>query len=292
MSRRIGTLAPVLRVLGVAIWLGSTGASGQPPDNYFNPGTMGANALPPLPGESASIGTQWWLEVGVAGQLLIDLTGARDYSFTFPFHAELPFGRRASLSISGTPIEGWATNALLAAAWRIDQSSGLSRGDLRVEGKFRVWGGGADGPQLTIRAMTKTTTGKSAAQHRFLNAPAYQFDLLASRRWALPGEAAIELWGAAGFLAWQQQDFGQNDAPAVSATVVVAWPELRLVGEGRAYWGWQTHDKPVVVAVRLEVPLLDHLTLVAQGSYGLRDPQTWDVRLGVRTQWEVPEWLR
>ena len=174
-------------------------------------------------------------------------------------------------------------------AWSTPNSYGTAKGDIRFGGKFLLFGGEGYWPGIAIRAWTKTTTGKSKEDRRFINAPGYQFDLILGERISIKPGFALELWAAGGFLAWQQAQFGQNDALAWSTTLSALWESgtaLRLQYQG--YRGWIRDDKPHAAGLALELPLADPrgpqlpVTAFVAISQSFRDPVYTGFRVGVR----------
>lgn len=271
--------------------------------NYFNPGTMGPNALPPLRCESPWVGEGWVAELGLAGQisapplrgpddpLLLELGSgpSTNQSFTVPFHAEYRIVRRAALMVEGSPVELWLVSAGTQQKWGTPNAYGLAKADLRIGGKFLFFEGRGWLPAITFRAWTKTTTGKSAADHRFIDAPGYQFDLILGEHFDVTPSFALELWAAGGFLAWQQKQYGQNDAPAWSVMVSGLWAggtALRLHYEG--YRGWQKDDKPQAFGLQLELPVKQEgdsqpaVSAFAGITYSFLDPEYGSLNIGIR----------
>lgn len=270
-------------------------------ENYLNPGTMGPNALPPATCESPWIGDGWVAEVGLGLQNALGppaiadsnvvTMGQRSYdqSATLPFHAEYRFARRAALMVEGTPTEVWLLSGVTQEAWSTPNPYGISKGDIRIGGKFLVFEGRSFLPAFAIRAWTKTTTGKSVQDHRFINSPGYQFDALFGGHLPIRPGFALELWAAAGFLAWQQAQFGQNDAVAWSATLSALWDTgtaLRLQYQG--YRGWVRDDQPHSAGLVLELPLarpegaLPPVTALVGATQSFRDPVYTGFRIGLR----------
>jgi hypothetical protein len=247
-------------------------------DLWVNPGTMGPNALPTQPGDTARIPESLVLHLSTAGQL----TRAGDRSFTPWFRVEAPFGRWASMISEGRPVELWRVSSATREAWNLTRDSGSTGGDLSFGVKFRAFDGGRRWPTLTVRNMTKSTTGKGFWERRHTNAPAYLLDLLATQPLTRLGTARLELWAALGFYAWQQGRNGQNDAPAWSATLAANWDAGSLVRlDVRGYEGWQTDDRPKVVAATAEWALAERFSLFATANVGLVDAPLLDAHLGV-----------
>lgn len=248
------------------------------PALWVNPGTMGPNAIPTQPGDTARIPETLVAHVSAA----VQLTRAGDQSFTPWFHIEAPFGRWASMISEGRPVELWRVSSETVRAWDLTRNQGVTGGDLSFGVKFRVFDGGSKWPTIGVRNMTKTTTGKGYWEHRHTNGPAYLLDLLVTQPIGSLGAARIEAWGAFGFFAWQQGENGQNDAPAWSATVAATWDSgSRVRLDVRGFNGWETDDKPVVVAATVEWMATDHFGLFATANVGLVDAPLLDAHLGI-----------
>lgn len=290
-----------MRFSGWVVLLLATPAAAA--ENYFNPGTMGPNAMPPSRAESPWVGDGWVAELGMAVQIaappppppageatFVEIEGtSSNQSATLPFHAEYRFMRHAALMVEGSPIEGWLVSGATQQAWGTPRPYGLAKADLRIGGKFMFFAGRGWWPAVTFRAWTKTTTGKSAVDHRFIDAPGYQFDLLLGEHFEVSEAFALELWVSGGFLAWQQAQFGQNDAPAWSVVASALWSTgtaLRIHYDG--YRGWQRNDKPQVLGVQLELPVKTPtesqpaVSVFVGLKYSLRDPRYLGLCAGVR----------
>ncbi len=268
-------------LIGVVLLQVATAHAEPEEAHAYNPGQLGPNALPPQPGEPAWIPLTPQLTVAVAMQRTQSVLGADDASLTIPFRVEVPFAGRASLIVEGQPFEWWLASDATRSVWQPSSWNGLSQADIRIGGKFLVFNGAGRWPSVAIRALTKTTTGKSFFDHRFINAPAYLFDALFSHRFTLPALWFVDLWLNVGFFAWQQGPYGQNDAESFSATVRAGRPELTVLLEGRGYFGWQKWDKPVQLQLSIDVPL-GSITGFISATAGLRDPAFFDVRVGIR----------
>ncbi|MCI0669819.1 MAG: hypothetical protein L0Y64_05115 [Myxococcaceae bacterium] len=268
----------MLAVCLALVWAGS--ARGQ--ENHFNPGLMGANALPPQPGEAPWVVDEWGVLLSVAAQQARPVGGGRDLSLTFPFRVDYGFARRVSLIVEGTPVEAWVVSQQTAEAWRPTRGQGLTKGDIRIGAKFLLYEGSPTFPGVAFRALTKTTTGKGGPDRRFMDAPGYLFDIIGGKQFAISESLRLEAWLAAGFLAWQQAGFGQNDALSLSATVLahLRFGTVRL--EARGYRGWQKYDKPLVLSAGVELPLFGGNRFITTVNYSVRDPLLVGVQLGVR----------
>lgn len=247
-------------------------------DLWVNPGTMGPNAVLTQPGDTARIPDT--LEIRVAGAT--QLTRAGDRSFVPWFRIEAPFGRWASMLSEGRPTELWQVSPETVSAWDLKKDRGVTGGDLSFGVKFRILDGGRKWPTIAARNVTKSTTGKGYRERRHTNAPSYLLDLLVTQPLGRVGTARLEAWGAFGFFAWQQGANGQNDAPAWSATVAALWEGGSLLRvDVRGFDGWQTDDKPRVVAATAEWSITRSFGVFATANVGLVDAPLLDAHLGV-----------
>jgi hypothetical protein len=158
-------------------------------------------------------------------------------------------------------------------------------GDLWFGVKALLVDGGRQWPSLGVREMTKTTTGKGLSDRRFTNSPGYLLDILGSVPLGRHGPVEVELWGTAGFFAWQQGRNGQNDCFDWSLTLAGQLTGGSLVRvDVRGYSGWQANDEPVVVAAGVEWRVLDALAVTAGVNWGLRDAPLADAHVGLRIE--------
>jgi hypothetical protein len=255
----------------------------QPMNRDINPGVLGANALPPLLNEPAVIGDAVVLQLGWAGQASTPVGDGVDLSMLVPFRIEVPLMRRVAFTADGSPFEWWRYSAKTRDAWLPRRSEGLTRADVRLSTKVLLWEERGLRPSAAVRVTLKTATGEDLFTRRFLDAPAYQFDALATWH-RLVGRTRLEAWLLAGFLAWQQGAVGQNDAVAWAATVVARWPFLAVRVEARGYVGWQRGDKPVVLAGQVESVLTPAVDVVLHVSRGFVDPPSVEVGAALRVR--------
>jgi hypothetical protein len=258
-------------------------ALGQPMNRDINPGVLGANALPPLVNESARVGDALVLQLGWAGQLSTPVGSGVDQSMLVPFRLEVPVGRRVAFAADGSPFELFRYSDPTREAWAPRRSQGITRADVRLSTKVLLWEASGLRPATAVRATLKTATGEDLFTRRFLDAPAYQFDALASWRWGC-GQTRLEAWLLLGFLAWQQGAIGQNDALAWAGTLVARWPLWAVRVEGRGYLGWQRFDRPVVLATQVEATLTSVVDVLVHGSRGFVDPPLVEVGAAVRVK--------
>ncbi len=253
-------------------------------DFWVNPGSMGPNALPSWPLEAPWNEGLTELHLGVAGQR----TAAGDLSGTPWYRLDTPFGRGATMISEGRTTELWRLSEATRADWGVPDREGLTVGDLSFGAKFHFIDGGAQLPHLGARTLCKTTTGKGYENRRFINAPAYHLDLLVAQ--PLGTHLGLD-WlalGQVGFLAWQQGTNGQNDAMSWAGGLRAQGERLRATVEARGYFGWQKLDKPVVVGLRLEQMLGEHLGLFGTYNVGLRDAPRHEAFVGGILRFDAP----
>ncbi|MDX2013586.1 MAG: hypothetical protein SFW67_25560 [Myxococcaceae bacterium] len=258
-------------------------ALGQPMGRDINPGALGANALPPLANESPRVGDAAVFQLGWAGQLSAPLGAGVDGSMLVPFRVEVPVGPRVAVAAEGSPFELFRYSAQTNEAWAPRRSQGITRGDVRLSTKVLLWSEAGPRPVTAVRVTLKTATGEDLFTRRFLDAPAYQFDALASWHRTV-GQTRLEAWLLVGFLAWQQGAVGQNDALAWAGTLVARWPLWAVRVEGRGFVGWQRGDKPVVLATQLEATLTPLVDVLVHASRGFVDPPLVEVGAAVRVR--------
>jgi hypothetical protein len=251
----------------------------------INPGTYGPNALPVWPGESPLITDKVLITAGGAAQ--IGKFG--DASFTPLLRLDLPFGQWAVAFIDTQPLEIWHATTRSLAAYGSTRVSGVSKGDLRFGAKFLLLDGASRLPSLALRFMTKTTTGKDEADHRFTDAPGYLIDGVFGLPYAITPAWKLELDATLGFFAWQQGSQGQNDAVQFSASATLLRELWFFTAEFRGYAGWQTNDKPMIVAARVGVPLAAWVRILAAVNVGFVDAPQLDAR--VAFEFRLPSFL-
>ncbi len=259
-------------------------ALAQPEGRGINPGALGANALPTLPNEAPWVGDDVRVSLGWAGQLSTPVGGGVDGSMLLPFRLEVPIAGRVSLSADGSPFELFQYSPQTRAAWAPRRSKGITRADVSLATKVLLWKELGWRPAAALRATLKTATGEDLFTRRFLDAPAYQFDLLLGWH-RVVGHTRLELWLNLGFLAWQQGAVGQNDAVALAGTLRARWPTVALRAELRGSAGWQRLDAPLTLATQVEFTVTETLELVLGAARTFQDPPSLDVRASVRLRW-------
>lgn len=259
-------------------------AFAQPVGRDINPGVLGPNALPTLAVDEPWVEDEVRLQLGWSGQHSTPEGGGADVSMTLPFRVEVGLLQRVAFWAEGSPFELWRYSPETYAAWQPKRSKGITRADVRLGTKVRLWRGGGLLPTSTVRVVLKTATGEDLFTRRFLDAPAYQFDLINGWRWHLPGATRLEAWATVGFLAWQQGAAGQNDALTWAATVLARAAPMAIGLELRGYVGWLRNDAPVTFALTTQVTLTPMVDLVVQLSRTFKDPPALDLGLHVRVR--------
>jgi hypothetical protein len=140
-------------------------------------------------------------------------------------------------------------------------------------------------PAVAIRVLTKTATGNSLEDRRFLDAPAYGVDGLVGKTlpWSLGPFQQLRILASLGVLVWQQGNGQQDDALTTGARLqLVSQRRTRLEVEGRAYWGYQQRDSPVLLGTTIGHRLADAIELAGTVNRGLSaDAPPWELRLGI-----------
>ena len=262
-------------------------ADGMPTGRDINPGLLGFNALPVYELETPWVGDQWAVSLGLAGQVSSPLlAGAADVSMTTPFRLEYPFARRVLIEVFGEPFEVFSYSAQTQSAWSPSRANGITRADVSVGTRVALFNGSGWIPAVGLRVLLKTATGENLANRRFLDAPAYQFDLLVAEKFPLR-RGALEAAVVGGFFCWQQGEVGQNDAWEFALRGSWEYGRFAARTELRGYRGWQHADAPVVLALRGEFQATPWLQLYAGTSWTVVDPAGWDVRFGLRVSGPV-----
>jgi len=268
------------RLVSLALLCTGLCASAEPKGRDINPGILGANALPPAETNTPWVDSSFSVSLGNAFQISWPNGGA-DLSGTIPFRLEVPFVGRFALWADGSPLELYQYSRESVRAWAPAHTDGGTRADVTIGARMLVSTGNDWVPEIGLRILVKTATGEDLTTRRFLDAPAYQFDLLLGRRLELP-LGQLELVVNIGYLSWQQGDVGQNDAFAASARVSWERERLKLKLELRGYAGWEKDDSPVVISAGAEWKLDQGVYLWGSFSQGLLDPPLSDLRFGLR----------
>lgn len=261
----------------------ATFAFAEPMGRDINPGVLGPNALPPLSTDSPWVRNEVRAQLGWAGQLSTPEGGGLDGSMLVPFRLEVGLFERIAFWAEGSPFELWQYSPETSAAWQPRRSKGITRADVRLGTRVRLWSDSGFRPASAVRVVLKTATGEDLYTRRFLDAPAYQFDLLNAWHWLLGG-TRLEARLAVGFLAWQQGAVGQNDAVALAGAVLARWPHVGLWLEVRGYAGWLRNDTPVVASAQAEFELTPMLDVLVGVSRIFRDPPTFEVSTSLRVR--------
>jgi hypothetical protein len=248
------------------------------------PGLMGPNALPALPVEDAEILPDVTGEVAASTHATGG--GGADRAFAPQFRLLVPFLGAAALELSGTPLEVWSVTPATRERFGGRSLSGVSKGDVAFGARFALLREAPRRPALTLRLLTKATTGKGLADRRFTDAPAYAIGFLAAKTaFEATGGAVrrVRLLAKLGLLAWSQEQGLQDDAldyGLAADTRFRTATEVRL--EWRGYQGYQVNDKPMLVAVRVLQPVAARAGVFAGVNRGVRsDAPAWEVRAGV-----------
>lgn len=261
----------------------ATLAAAEPMGRDINPGVLGPNALPPLATDSPWVRNELRVQLGWAGQLSTPEGGGLDGSMVVPFRLELGLYERIAFWAEGSPFELWQYSPETYAAWQPKRSKGITRADVRLGTRVRLWNDSGLRPASAVRVVLKTATGEDLYTRRFLDAPAYQFDLINAWHWLL-GSTRLEARLAVGFLAWQQGAVGQNDAFALAGAVLARWAHISLWLEVRGYAGWLRNDTPVVASAQAEFELTPMLEVLLGVSRTFKDPPTFEVSTSLRVR--------
>jgi hypothetical protein len=234
---------------------------------WMNPANMGSNAVAGFAIEAP------WTEK----YTLLQISGGPQYGWLYDFsifpqfRLITPFGKWISTYIEGGPVELWWSSPVTRQEWGFTQESGVSKADIRFGFKFLLADFGPSLPKIGFRAITKSTTGKSYAERRFTDGPAYLLDILVGERFKFKS-VQIDILGMGGYWIWQQGEAGQNDAitwgAAVAAQFFERWTSQV---ELRGYIGWQTGDKPIVFGAKTGVVLAEWFELAVGLNIGFRD---------------------
>lgn len=243
------------------------------------PGRMGFNALPALQNEDPVVPPGTRVELGGAAQWGAT---AGDSAFTPTFRLVIPFAGQAAAEVEGAPLELWRTTAATQARLGAQDRGGLSQADVRFGGRYLLRREEGPLPALGVRFMVKTTTGKAVASYRFTDAPAYVVDTLLGKDLGALGPVRLRALAKLGFLAWQVEPAGQDDALDYGATLRAAIPAGSLSVEWRGYAGWRGQDHPEVLGVTAGIRAWFGTELLATVNAGLTpDAPATEARLAI-----------
>jgi hypothetical protein len=277
--------------LALGLWLAAAHASSAAAQqSKVVPGLMGPNALPAIPVEDAEVLPE------IAGEVAASThatgAGGRDRAFAPQFRLVVPFLGAAALELAGTPIEVWSVTPATRDRFAGQALSGVSKGDLAFGARFALLREAPRRPALTLRLLTKATTGKGFRDRRFTDAPAYAIETLAAKT-VREGRGAlrrVRLLAKLGFLSWAQEQGLQDDALDYGAAAdarLRTGTEVRL--EWRGYQGYQVNDKPMLVGVRVLQPIAARAGVLAGLNRGVRsDAPAWELRAGLAFTLESP----
>lgn len=248
-------------------------------ENWMNPGTMGANALPTFPLEAPWVEDYTLLQVGAAAQW-----GWRgDASFLPTFRLITPFGKWAEAIFEGGIAEAWWSSEATRREWNLIRTQGVAKADIRFGFKVLLADAGESLPKLAFRAITKSTTGKDIESRRFVDGPAYLLEVLLGQRMKTDRGVIIDLCTSVGYWIWQQGETGQNDAVHFGAMLSVQPNKVLNLGlEARGYIGWQRNDKPMVIGLKAGFLLTEFFELGATFNVGFVDAPRLEGRLDLR----------
>jgi len=77
------------------------------------------------------------------------------------------------------PFELWWSSAQTRAEWALPRDQGISKADIRFGARVLLADFGEGLPQISLRFLTKTTSGKDYDAQRFTDAPACLLEILA-----------------------------------------------------------------------------------------------------------------
>lgn len=272
-----------MRCLSLVVCGWAWAATAQPSGREINPGVLGPNALPPLENERPWVDEGATVCLGWAGQISTP-HGGIDRSMLTPFRLSVGLARRVAFSADGAPFEVFDYSSQTQQAWQPHGSSGVTRADVRLATKVLLFDEHHLRPAAALRVTLKTATGEDLGNRRFIDAPAYQFDLIAGWHWSF-GTSRLEAWLSVGFFAWQQGAAGQNDAVTWAATVLLRRALWSVRAETRGYKGWLQADLPIVLAATFDVVLVPQLEAFVGPTWTVRDPPSLGLSAGVRVRW-------
>lgn len=247
------------------------------------PAGLGPNALPTIPLIDPVIGNQLWVAISVQGS---DGNHGGDLAVAPHLDIFVPFNQVAALEMLTLPVEYYRTSDAIRTARGATQDRGTAPGDVYFGARAYLMAEGDNNPDIGVRFLTKSTTGKDVQDGRFINAPGYILDGTFGKTvyHGNPDDLVqkIRILAKLGFFAWQRETAAQDDAVdwGAGSTFYLknGWiAELEI----RGYTGWVSGDKPVVASASI-TKTGEHVDYVFTVDRGLdSDAPNWGVSLGI-----------
>lgn len=138
-------------------------------------------------------------------------------------------------------------------------------------------------PDLNLEIVLKTSSSNSPYGARYFDTPGYWFDLTAGKSILFPRAFVKELRfvGVLGFLSYQLNTPGQNDAPLYGGKIILSSDKWSLENGIHGYSGWlEKGDKPQVLRSKLNFKS-GNLLYFIQYQHALRDYPFRRIQTGV-----------
>lgn len=267
--------------------------NGNLPSNYNPnlgavPGNMGPNALPVQKIDDDSM-KQIWVMIRVEAN-----SSDKGDDIAVAPHIDLliPFNQVVAAEFQSLPLEYFKTSPQVAQSRGATNTTGTVPGDVYAGALFNVVKETQYVPEIKVKLLVKTTTGKDYVDGRFTNAPAYLFEAILGKNVYQNADTFIQrvrLLGQAGFFAWQRQVTGQDDAVTLGAGVEVDMKDgLSATLEVDGYRGWLQGDKPAVLSLSIRKSTT-HVDYVLEVDRGLdADAPDWGISFGVVFHADAP----
>ena len=264
-------VAGILIALPVILWSGQSFAQGQvnwdwwctntgqaigcPTDSWvdyisISPGGMGPNALPVPSVAKGRVDNELSLELGAQAHF-----GAGDNTQNLWTYLNVNLAKDiASLVIYAIPQEHFdvsdQTRNKRMLSGEYFEPEGFAKGDVYFGMEIQILKDRPKGPDLLLRAVTKTASGSETGGARFTDSPGYFIDVSAGKDFQLGEENKwLRPYANLGFYAWQTYDrkHPQNDAPMYGLGLDLILNKNSFSTSLSGYAGWKDNgDKPLV----------------------------------------------
>lgn len=259
-----------------------TFSAAQNLEGHVSPLYFGPNALP-VPD---------MIEGKVSPELYTEITsdfhkGFRgDRTWTISAKVNIPlFSPRVNLSL-WMPVTEFYSHTPESLSWQNPlepQMKGCEAGNVYISTDIQILRESTIKPDFAIRAALITASGND--EHaRYFDAPGYFFDGSISKSASLSKEGffkEIRLTASGGFLCWQTEKGGQNDAYMYGVKATLSTQIFNISATWQGYSGWQGNgDCPMVVRADAVFKAGNFRPLLRY-EYGVRDFPYHGFRFGL-----------
>jgi hypothetical protein len=250
----------------------------------ISPGGMGPNALPVPSVAKGKVDNQHSLELGAQVHF-----GEGDNTQNLWTYLNINLAKDiASLVVYAIPLEHFdvsdQTRDKRMLSGEYFEPEGFAKGDVYFGMEIQVLKNRPRGPDLLLRAVTKTASGSETGGARFTDSPGYFIDVSAGKDFQLGNEnKKLRPYANLGFFAWQTYDrkHPQNDAPMYGLGLDLILNKNSFSTSLAGYAGWKDNgDKPLVYRLeyRRKAKTFNYL---AQYQVGFNDFDYTSLKLSI-----------